>query len=109
MHTYFKRVEFVTDRTSYIILRGVWCDIIIVKVQVPIEDKIEDIKDKFYEELEHVFDKFPKNNINILLRDSIAEVGREDIFKPILNESLHESSNNNGVEVVRLTCSSFLK
>jgi hypothetical protein len=41
------------------------------------------VKDSFYEELEHVFDKFPKYHINILLGDSNAKVGKEDIFKPL--------------------------
>jgi hypothetical protein len=54
-----KRVDFVNDRMSYIILRGRWCNIIIVNVHDPTENKIDDIKDRFYEELEHVFDKFP--------------------------------------------------
>jgi hypothetical protein len=53
-----KRVEFVSDRMSYIILRGRWCDIIILNVCASKEDKIDDIKDRFCEELEHVFDKF---------------------------------------------------
>jgi hypothetical protein len=30
---------------------------------------MDDIKDRFYEELEHVFDKFPKFHIKILLGD----------------------------------------
>jgi hypothetical protein len=54
-----KRVEFVSDRMSYIILRGRWCHIVL-KVHVPTEDKTHDVKDSFYEELERVFDKFPK-------------------------------------------------
>jgi hypothetical protein len=62
-----KRAEFVTDRTSYIILRGVWCDIIVLNVQVQTEDTIDDIRDTFYEELDHVFDKLPKYNIKIVL------------------------------------------
>jgi hypothetical protein len=34
-------------------------------------------------------------------RDSKAKVGREDIFKPTIeNESLHEISNDNGVTAV---------
>ncbi|PNF19373.1 hypothetical protein B7P43_G06348, partial [Cryptotermes secundus] len=45
---------------SYIILKGRWCDIIVMNVHAPTEDKIDDIKGRFYEELEHVFDKFPK-------------------------------------------------
>jgi hypothetical protein len=45
---------------SYIILRGRWCDIIVLNVHSPREDKIDDIKDRFYEEAEQVFNKFPK-------------------------------------------------
>ncbi|PNF15784.1 hypothetical protein B7P43_G10425 [Cryptotermes secundus] len=55
-----KRVEFVSDRISYIILKGRWCDIIVMNVHAPTKDTIDDIKDRFYEELEYVFDKFPK-------------------------------------------------
>jgi exonuclease III len=54
-----KRVEFISDRMSYITLRGRWCDIIVLNVHSPTENKIGDIKDRFYKELEHVFDTFP--------------------------------------------------
>jgi hypothetical protein len=37
------------------------------------------VKDSFYEELERVFDKFPKYLMNILLGDFNAKVGKEDI------------------------------
>jgi hypothetical protein len=30
-----KRIEFVSDRMSYIILRGRWCDIIVLNVHAP--------------------------------------------------------------------------
>jgi hypothetical protein len=43
-----KRVEFVSDRMSYIILRGLWCNIIVLNVHAPTEDNIDDIKDKLY-------------------------------------------------------------
>ncbi|PNF27989.1 hypothetical protein B7P43_G14203 [Cryptotermes secundus] len=103
-----KRVEFVSDRISYIILKGRWCDIIVMNVHAPTEDKIDDIKDRFYEELDHVFDKFPKYLMKILL-DFNAKVGREDIFKPAIgNESLHEISNDNGVRVVNFATSKNL-
>jgi hypothetical protein len=46
----------------YITLSGRWCDIIVLNVHAPTEDKIHDVKDSFYEELERVFDKFPKYN-----------------------------------------------
>jgi hypothetical protein len=47
-----KSVQFVTD-------------IIVLNIHAPTEDKIDDIKDMFYEELEQVFGKFPKYHINI--------------------------------------------
>jgi hypothetical protein len=62
-----KKVEFVSDKMSYIILRGRWYNIIVMNVHAPTEDKIDDIKDRFYEELEQVFDKFPKYRMKILL------------------------------------------
>jgi hypothetical protein len=47
-----KRVEFVSDRMSYIVLRGRWCNIILLNVHAPTEEKGDDSKDSFYEELE---------------------------------------------------------
>jgi hypothetical protein len=55
-----KRVEFINDRMSYIILRGRWFHIIVLNVHAPTEAKTDDVKDGFYEELERIFDKFPK-------------------------------------------------
>jgi hypothetical protein len=93
-----KRDEFVSDRMSYTILRDRWFLSIVLKVHGPTEDKIDDVKDSFYEELECIFDKFPKYHMNILLGDFKAKVGREEVFKPTTgNEMLHEISNDNGV------------
>jgi hypothetical protein len=59
------------------------------------------MNDILYEELEHVFSKFPKYHMEILLGDFSAKVCREDIFKPTIgNEGLHRISNDNGVRVV---------
>jgi hypothetical protein len=74
-----KRVEFVSDRMSYIILRGRWCHIVL-NVHAPAEDKTDDVKDSFYEELELVFDKFPKYHMKIMLEDFNAKVSKEDIL-----------------------------
>jgi hypothetical protein len=55
-----KRVEFVSDRMSYIILRGRWFHIIVLNVHAPTEDKTDGVKDSFYEESERILDKFLK-------------------------------------------------
>jgi hypothetical protein len=46
-----KRVEFVSDRLLYIVLRGHWHNIIVVNVHTPSEEKSDKSKDSFYEEL----------------------------------------------------------
>jgi hypothetical protein len=62
---------------SYIILRGHWCHVIVLNVHAPTEDKTDDVKDSFYEELKLVFDKFPKYHMKILLGDFNAKVARK--------------------------------
>ena len=79
-----KRVEFVSDRMSYIVLRSRWCNIIVLNVHAPSEEKSDSSKDSFYEELEQVFDHFPKYCMKILLGDFNAKVGRENIFNPTI-------------------------
>jgi hypothetical protein len=74
----------------------------VLNVHASTADKIYVIKDRFYEELKNVFDKFSKYHKKILL-DFNAKLGREDIFKPtIRNENLHEISNGNGIKVSTL-------
>jgi hypothetical protein len=77
-----KRVEFISDTMLYIILRCCWCNIIVLKVHAQTKDKIDDVKDRFYRELEHVSHKFPKCHMKILLGDFFVKIGREDVFKP---------------------------
>jgi hypothetical protein len=63
-----KRVRCVSDRMSYITLKSHWCNIIELNVHAPTEDKDEDIKDNFYEELEQAFDQFHRYHMKIFAR-----------------------------------------
>ena len=45
-----KRVEFVSDRVSYISLRGRWCNIIVLNVHIPSGEKSDYSKDSFFRE-----------------------------------------------------------
>jgi hypothetical protein len=51
------RAEFISDRMSYIILRGHWCHIIVTNVHASTEDKT-DVKNSLYEE----------NSLNIICK-----------------------------------------
>jgi hypothetical protein len=76
-----KRVAFVSERMSYIKLRGRWCHIIVLNVQASTWDKTHYMKDSSYEELEQVLNKFPKYNMRILLEDFNIEGDRDGISK----------------------------
>ena len=81
-------------------------DIVIIPWRLFSDEKSGGSKDSFYEELEHVFDHFPKYDMKILLGDFNAKVGRENMFKlTIGNESLHQDSNDNGVRIVNFATS----
>jgi hypothetical protein len=43
-----KRVEFIL--IGYLILRGYWCYIIVLSLHALTEEKIDDVKDSFYEQ-----------------------------------------------------------
>jgi 5-methylcytosine-specific restriction endonuclease McrBC regulatory subunit McrC len=58
---------------SYIIPRGRWCDIIVLNVHAPAEDKTDYVKHSLYEELERVFDKFLKYHMKMMLGDFNAK------------------------------------
>ena len=73
------------------------CNFTFLNVLAPSEEKTDDSKVFFYEELNEITNNFPKYDKKILLWEFNAKMGREDIFKPTIgNENLHQESNNNG-------------
>jgi exonuclease III len=60
-----KRIILAVKRV-YIILRGRGFHIIVLNVHVPTEDTNNDVKDSFCEELEQIFDKFPKYHVTFV-------------------------------------------
>jgi lipoate synthase len=50
------------------------CYDIVLNVHALFEDKSDDAKDNFYEELEYISDQFPKYHMEILLQDFSAKL-----------------------------------
>jgi hypothetical protein len=70
------------------------------------EEKSDDSKDRFHEELEQVFYNCPRYHMKILLEDFNTKVGRGKIFKPTIgNESLHQDSKDNEVRIINFAAS----
>ena len=104
-----RRVLFVSDRMSYVVLTGHWFNIIVLNVHAPSEEKSDDLKDGFYEELEQIFYNFLKYHVKILLGDGNAKFGGENIFVlTIGNESLPQDSSGNCVRIVNFAISKYL-
>ena len=94
---------FVSDRVPYIVLRDGWCNITVLNMHAPTEEKSDESKVRCYEELEQMFVYFPKCHMKFQLRDFNAKFWREVIFKPkIGNENLHGAINKNGVTAVNV-------
>jgi len=64
----------------YKALTSHWCNIIVLNVHAPTEEKSDVSEDSFYKEFEQVFEHFPNCNMKILLGDFNAKLRREDIF-----------------------------
>jgi len=80
-----------------------------VNVHAPSEKKSYESKGSFYEELEQMFDHFPKYHMKMLLGNFNAKAGKENIFKPTIGqESLHQDSKDNGVRLVTFATSKNL-
>jgi hypothetical protein len=78
-------------------------------MHAPIEKKSDDLKHRFYEELDYVSEHFPKYHVNILLRNFNAKLKEGDILKSTTgNEKLHQESNNNGFRIVKIATSKYL-
>jgi hypothetical protein len=63
--TAFKRAEFVINSICFIKIIVCWCDIIVLNVHLPTEDKTNAMKDSFHLEPECVFDKYPKSHMKL--------------------------------------------
>ena len=78
------------------VLRGCWCNVIVLNVHAPSEETSDVLKDSSCEILEQVFD-----HRKILFEDFKAKMGGETISKPTNgNESLHQASNDIAVRIV---------
>jgi hypothetical protein len=61
----------ISDRICKLRIKGKFYNITLINIYVRTEDKEEDIKDQFYEELQRTQDRVPKHDVTIRERKSI--------------------------------------
>jgi len=84
-----------------VVLRGRWCNVIVLNVHPTSEEKSANSKESFYEELESIFDYSLQYHMEMISGNFNRKMGRENIFKPTTrNESLHQDSKDSGDGIV---------
>ncbi|KAI5717474.1 hypothetical protein M8J77_006391 [Diaphorina citri] len=101
-----KKNAFISDRLSYIRMRGSFNDLVIFNVHAPTEDSEDETKDTFYDTLEEIYNLSSNYETKLVLGDMNAKVGRESIFKPTIGDhSLHADTNDNGHRLIQFAIS----
>ena len=87
-------------------VRGLFFNYSHICVHAPTEEKDDDEKDNFYEDLDQIYEECPKRDIKIILGDLNAKIGQEEVYRPIIGKySLHTLSNDNGIRLMDFACS----
>ncbi|KAL4141519.1 hypothetical protein QTP88_004148 [Uroleucon formosanum] len=92
-----------------ILVKGKIWDNALLNCYAPTEDKNNEVKSDFYEDLENTYDSLPGNTVKIIVGDLNAQIGWEASYRStIRQENLHMTSNDNGVLVINFAVSKDL-
>jgi exonuclease III len=89
--------EPYNERLCKLRIKGKYNNITLINVYAPTEDHTEETKEHFYDNLQYLLDKIPKNDTVIILGDVNAQLGKERLCNDITGQyTLHEETNRNG-------------
>lgn len=102
--------EPVNERLCYIRLKGRFQNMSVICFYAPTEDADDDMKDLFYDNLDQLMTNIPDYDIKIILGDANAKVGNEPSLKQYTGgNSLHDTTNENGMRLISFASSKNLK
>jgi Reverse transcriptase (RNA-dependent DNA polymerase) len=91
----------VDGRICVLRVRGKFFNTSIINAYAPHNGSPDKDKDDFYSLLEKTYNECPRHDVRIVIGDLNAQVGREEIFKPVIGKfSLHRDSNENGLRLI---------
>lgn len=89
--------ETVNDRICRIRLKGRFRNITILSVHAPTEEKDEEEKEMFYDQMDDICNKVQKYDMVIIMGDLNAKIGREKYLAKVAGKyTIHDESNDNG-------------
>lgn len=87
----------ITDRICKIRLKGKFRNITIFSIHAPTEEKSDDIKESFYDKLDHALLQVPRYDMILVMGDFNAQVGCKENQRAVAGQySLHDYNNGNG-------------
>jgi hypothetical protein len=86
--------KLISECTCKLRVKGKFHNITLINIHAPTEDKEEDIKEQFYEELQTVQDRVPKHDLTIILGNMNAKLGKEKAFSQVVGHNIHISNEN---------------
>ncbi|KAL4096475.1 hypothetical protein QTP88_021421 [Uroleucon formosanum] len=84
-----KRFEAINDRNCYLEIQCKWFKIVLINCYGPTEDKDEDQKSEFYENIKRLYSTPSNNHIKIMLRDFNVKIGKEPTFKRTIGKKVY--------------------
>ena len=82
-------------------MKGKFFSCSLINACAPTNDKLDDVKDEFYERLDKTYGECPKHDVKLVIGDANAQVEREESFRPVIGkESLHSTTNNDGLRLI---------
>jgi len=80
---YILGFETYNERICKLRIKGKYNNRTLINVYAPIEDKIDEDKEQFYEDLQSVADEVPKSDIAIILGDLNGKLGKERVHRNV--------------------------
>jgi len=106
---YVKDFKIINERICCLRLKAKWFSWTLINVHAPTNEKTEEIEEGFYNLLEKNINQIARSDIEIVLGDFNAKVGKECIYKStISNERLCNETNNNGIKMIQFAISNGL-
>ncbi|XP_067625202.1 craniofacial development protein 2-like [Eurosta solidaginis] len=91
----------VDERLAAIRIKAKFFNISFICAHAPTEEKDDEVKDIFYEQLERTYELCPRYDIKVVLGDFNARVGKEGVFGPTVGKfSLHNETFPNGLRLI---------
>jgi hypothetical protein len=93
--------EPVSERICKIRIKFNFYNMKMIATHASVEEKDDQIKEKFHNSLERVYDTTPNYDMNVVTEDFNAKVGKEQYLAPVCGRySLHDETNGSGRKMV---------